>query len=245
MNKNTRDGLFQHSVDFNADLLRNIVSLRESQNLFDDLLTDTTDNRQETNILIAAEMRIKNQAEPGIISRGFHYSTAIEYPFQTEPFMHSRYGDGTYPVWYGSLELDTTIFETSWHMHKELSAIERMDEQVIRERAVYRVNCRALLFDLTGKETAYPELIAEHFHFTQALGRRIQEEGHPGLLVPSVRHIRSAQHGTNAVIFQQRVLRQARPYCYLTYTYHPPASSQRPHISITRQPGEAYLDIHY
>lgn len=227
------DGLFEHTQDFNDEVLRNIVSLRVSQNLFDDLVDDA----DETNTLIAAEMRIKNDIEPGAIPRAFHYSTAIEYPFKTEPFMISRYGDGTYPIWYGSLELDTTIYETCWHMFNELSGIEGMNETVTRERAIYCVDCRALLFDLVSKRDDFPDLIAEHYTFTQQVGKRVQREGHPGLLTPSTRH----PEGTNAVIFQQDILDNARLNCYLTYTYDP----EQNRMSIEREPGNLYLEITY
>lgn len=225
------EGLLDSTVDFNEEVQRNIVSLRTSQNLFDDLL----DNDDETDILIAAEMRIKNEVEAGAIPRAFHYSTAIEYPFKTEPFMASRYGDGTYPIWYGSLELETTIHETCWHMFKELSGIEGLNESVIRERAIYIVDCHALLFDLVRKKEDFPELIAEHYSLTQQVGKRIQQEGHPGLLAPSARH----HNGTNVVLFQQRVVDNPKINCYLTYTYDPVEE----HISIEREVGKVYMVV--
>lgn len=227
------DGLFDNTQDFNDEALRNIVSLRVSQNLFDDLV----DNEEETNTLIAVEMRIKSDLDPGPIPRAFHYSTAIEYPFTTEPFMSSRYGDGTYPIWYGSLAIDTTIHETCWHMFNELSGTEGIDETVIRERAIYSVNCRSLLFDLVSKKEDFPDLIADHYTFTQQVGKRIQQEGHPGLLTPSARD----PEGINAVIFSQDALENARLNHYLTYIYDPEQNK----ISIEREPGNIYLEIEY
>ena len=225
------DSLFEHTLDFNGHVLRNIVSLRTSQNLFDDLL----DNADETTVLIASEMRIKNASATGPISRGFHYSTAIEYPFKTESFMATRYGDGSYPIWYGSLELDTTIHETCWHMFRELAAIEGLNESVIRERAIYRVDCHALLFDLLRKKEHFPELVADHYTLTQQTGKRIQQEGHPGLLAPSARH----HNGANVVLFKQEVLANPKLNCYLSYHYDPIAQQ----ITVARDMGNIYMIV--
>ncbi len=61
--------------------------------------------------------------------------------------MKTRYGNGSYGVWYGALALNTTIHETAFHMVKEESGIEGNTEVIHRERAVYRVRCKALLCD--------------------------------------------------------------------------------------------------
>lgn len=227
------DGLFDRNKDFDQTVVRNIVSLRKSQDLFDDLI-DTT---EEHDVLIAAEMHIKSDVGPGVIARGFHYSTAIEHPFKTEPFMSSRYGDGTYPVWYGSLDLDTTIYETAWHMRNELLCIEKLDEAVNRERAVYHIDCRALLIDLSNKTIEYPGLIANDYSFTQQVGHRVHREGHPGLLAPSARNT----DGINTVIFREDVLGNPNIQCYLTYSFNPMESQ----IKIEREPGITLMTISY
>ena len=227
------DGLFDRNRDIDETLLRNIVSLRTSQDLFDDLI----ETPEERDVLVQAEMRIKGDISPGVIARGFHYTTAIGYPFTTQPFMLSRYGNGTYPVWYGSLDLDTTIHETAWHMHNELLAIDGLNEIVIRERAVYEVDCCAVLLDLTGKTTEYPALTDNDYAFTQQVGHRVQGEGHPGLLAPSARKM----GGTNAVIFKEHVLDNPRNLCYLTYHFDPMNARMR----VERTPGRAYITIDY
>jgi len=227
------DGLFDRNRDFNDSIIRNIVSLRESQDLFDDLV----DAQDEHDILIAAEMRIKSHAPPGMIQRGFHYSTAIEYPFKTEPFMASRYGDGSYPVWYGALDLETTIYETAWHFKNEILGIAAVDEAVIRERAVYYVDCKAVLIDISEKGYEYPDLIENDYGYCQQTGRRVQNEGHPGLLVPSARN----RGGINAVIFRETVLDNPVLHCYLSYFFDPNQSEVR----IERDPGTALTIISY
>lgn len=145
--------LFNNSIAFDGDVFRNVVSLRESRDLFADLSEgDETASR----IAAAAEMRTKERIPQGLIQRGFHYTTAIDYPFATEPFLSTRFGDGSFGVWYGSLALETSIRETAFHMYRAESAVEGLQEIVIRERAVYLVLCQAVLIDLTGKEVDFP-----------------------------------------------------------------------------------------
>jgi len=223
--------LFDRTRDFRQDTFRNIVSLRESQDLFDDLADG---DPLLSRVAAAAEMRVKEQIPPGIVNRGFHYSLAIGYPFETEPFMASRYGDGTFGVWYGSLDLETTIFETGHHMLTVELGIEGLREVVIRERAVYLVYAEAILLDLVGREKNFPLLVADDYSFTQAIGKRVSKEGHPGLLAPSARC-----KGVNIVAFNPAILRDPRPHCYLTYHLDPAART----VTVERQPGETLLVV--
>ncbi len=223
--------MFNLTRELEQDVFRNIVSLRETQNLFDDLDAEET----STEVAIRAEMRVKANIPSGLIARGFHYSTAIGYPFQSEPFMASRFGDGTYAVWYGSLELETTVFETAHHMIRNELSIEGLVEEVVRERAVYAVHCRAVLIDLVGKEAVFPLLTADDYAFCQPIGRRIHHEGHPGLLAPSARR----PGGTNTVIFNPEVLHNPRHHCFLSYRLDP----RRGRVTIERQREQEWLII--
>lgn len=220
-------GLYGKTRDLDQDLYRNIVSLREPEDLFDDL---SGGDPGLSALACEAEMRIRGEIPTGIIHRGFHYTTAIGYPFETEPFLASRYGDGTYGVWYGALDLDTTIHETVYHTVLDITGVDGVNEPVYRERAVYLVHCRALLIDLSAKRKEFPLLVADDYAFTQEIGRRIHREGHPGLLAPSARCA-----GTSAVIFNEAVLRNARQHCFLGYLFDP----ARMEVSVERAPGEA------
>ncbi len=227
------DDLFTASRDLNQDVFRNIVSLRESVDLYDDL---TEGDPDLSLIASAAEGRIKSELPPGIINRGFHYTTAVTYPFETEPYLVSRYGDGSYGVWYGSLEIETTLAETAHHMIQDESNIEGLDQVIIRERAIYTVFCNAVLIDLTGKLESHPELVAEDHHLTHQIGQRLHREGQPGLVAPSARR----QEGINTVVFNPDVLRDPRLRFYLTYRFNPVLGSveieQDPGVVLTRYP---------
>jgi hypothetical protein len=226
--------IFSKSTDFNQDVYRNIVSLRESRDLFDDL---TDGDPVLSSLAIEAEARVKENIPKGLIERGYHYSQAIGYPFETQHFMASRYGDGKFGVWYGSADrMETTIFESSFHMIQDESNIEGLNEIVVRERAVYLIHCEAILFDIVGKEKAFPQLVANDYSFTQAIGRRLSQEGHPGLLAPSARC-----KGINSVIFNPEVLDSPRHHCYLTYRLDPATRK----VEVERQPGEILMVVDF
>nr|WP_246561977.1 RES family NAD+ phosphorylase [Geobacter grbiciae] len=217
--------MFVKTNDFQGDVFRNIVSLRESLDLFDDL----TDEAGQSQYATVAEARVKELIPIGLIDRGFHYTTAIDYPFTKEPFLLSRYGNGSFGVWYGSLQLETSIHETVFHMMREESQVEGLTGRLVRERAVYLVRARAVLIDLVGKEKRYPDLVSDDYSFTQQIAERLHKEGHPGLLAPSARCA-----GTNLVAFTPNILNDPRVNCYLTYTYDYQAKS----VEVERQPGD-------
>lgn len=226
--------LFDSTRDFDGDAYRNIVSLRKSEDLFDDL---TGGDGSMSGIAVEAEARVKSHIPLGLLERGFHYTTSIAYPFEHEPYLKTRYGDGSYGVWYGSLALDTTIHETAYHMVKEESGIEGNRKPVYRERAVYLVRCKALLIDLSGKEAEYPALVGPDYGFTRQIGERLHREGHPGLLAPSARH----REGTNLVALSPRVLSNPRHHCYLAYTCDPVRRS----VTVERTAGKVMMVLDF
>jgi hypothetical protein len=227
--------LFDRTTDFKGQSYRNVTTLLESEDLFDDL-TDGDENASA--IAAEAEMRVKDDQifrDPKIIHRSFHYTRSIiEYPFKNEPYLFTRFGDGTSGVWYGSLEMKTTVFETGFHMIKAEGAVEGLDEVVVRERAVYRVQSRAILINLRGKQKSFPELVADNHGFAQQIGQRMNREGHPGLLAPSARY-----KGTNIVIFNPDVLSDPRLHCYLTYFFDPLTIK----IRVERTVGRTWLNV--
>ena len=225
------ENLFNKNITFHDDVFRNIVSLRESEDLYDDI----NDEDESVSLIgVAVEANVKKNLPKGLINRGFHYTHSISYPFETEPFMSSRYGDGKFGVWYGSLDLQTTIYETVHHMMKDESIIEGLNEVIIRERVVYKIYCEAILIDLSEKHTDYPQLISENYEFTQQIGQKLYREGHPGLLAPSAR-----TEGTNTVIFNPSVLDNPRNYCYLTYRFDPKSKK----VIVERAPGKILMTL--
>lgn len=199
--------IFDAIRQLNQDVARNIVRALTVTQAFSDL-TESVDDSQIAEKAI--NFALKNQ-------NSFYYSTAIGYPFETDNFMASRFSDGTFPVWYGSMDLITTIYETANHMIKSEMAIKTDEEIIIRERTIYDVLCEGILIDLTRKKKNYPELISENYQTTQRIGKLLAEQGYPGVLSPSARFLR----GINVNIFKQEILNNPRVSCELNYHLFP------------------------
>jgi len=203
--------LFAANVDFHDDLIRNIPGIRASQNLFDDLSPDPADWK----VAIAAEgaERIPTLAAP--ITRPFDYGTVISYTFDSAHWQATRFSDGSrYGVWYGSLQIETTVYETAWHWYRfVLDSYADEDREITSERRVFDVRCDALLIDLRGRQTANPDLVSRtSYAFTQQVGRYIHEQALNGLLTPSARC-----DGINAAVFKPERLSNVRDRTFLTY----------------------------
>jgi hypothetical protein len=225
--------LLRQLADYHGDLVRNIQTIRVSQHLFDDLSPE----RADQDVAIAAESAERIATEAPLITRPFDYGSVITYPFADFNGHGTRFSDGlAYGVWYGSLELETTVYETAYHRHRFLrDSFPSVNREIRSERRVFRVRCDALLIDLRGKEAAEPRLVDRaSYAFTQPLGAYLQAQGSNGLLVRSARCA-----GVNAPIFRPAVLSQVRDLCHLTYLMNPTRNT----ASVERTPGETWLRI--
>lgn len=203
--------LFTANTDFHGDLVRNIAGIRESQHLFDDLSSDPRDWA----IAIAAEEHERITTAAALITRPFDYGTVISYSFDSTHWHATRYSDGSrYGVWYGSLQVETTVFETAWHWYRFVRDSYPGEDRVITtDRRVFNARCDALLLDLRGREAAYPDLVNRaSYAFTHQVGRYVHEQGLNGLLVRSARCA-----GINAAIFRAERLSNVRDQLFLTY----------------------------
>jgi hypothetical protein len=225
--------LIREVADHHGDLVRNIQTIRVSQDLFDDLSADAGAQA----VAIAAESVDRIPSETPLITRPFDYGTVITFPFANFNGHATRFSDGLrYGVWYGSLELETTVHETVYHRHRFLQdAFAREDRAIRSERRVFDVRCDAILLDLRGKEAAEPGLLDRRsYAFTQPLGAYLQAQGSNGLLVRSARC-----QGMNAAIFRAAALSRVRDLCHLTYIMNPTQDT----ATIERTPGETWLRI--
>lgn len=222
-------------ADVHRDLARNIVSLRKSQDLFDDLSADPDE------WLLA--QRVEDDAKPPVYRSG---TPVVDRPFEDAdwfnaidwPFSHwqaSRFSDGSYGVWYGSLAVETTVYETAYHWyHGLLSDAGFENEAVVAERKVYSVACAAALLDFRQGTARFPDLLHRtDYGFAQTVGKRIHREGHPGLLIQSARH----REGENVAVFNSRVLTNPRLNCQLTYRL------DRNRILVEKRPGSVWLRL--
>lgn len=222
-------------ADVHDDVSRNIVSLRASQDLFDDL----TDKPEEWALAQQVEDEVKPptyQSRTPVIHRPFedaHWFNAIAWPFKH--WQASRFSDGSFGVWYGCDSVETSVRETAYHWFNGLLCDAGFEhEDVVAERRVYRVACDAALVDLRSALVRHPGLAHKtDYAPAQAVGARLHHEGHPGLVTTSVRHAA----GHNYVVLNANVLSNPRHHLYLSYRL---TGGQ---IAIEQQPGVRWLQI--
>lgn len=197
------------------DVYRNIVSLRSSQDLFDDLTDDPAE------WLLA--QKVEGDAKPPsfrsptpVLHRPFEdaeWCNAIAWPFRN--WQASRFSDGGHGVWYGAESVETTVHESAWHWRMGLLADAGFEhEPVVAERKVYLVGCKAALLDFRPLTADWPDLLhPADYRFAQSVGARIHREGHPGLVIQSVRR----PAGENYAVFNPAVLSAPRHHLHLSY----------------------------
>ncbi|HSA89960.1 MAG TPA: RES family NAD+ phosphorylase [Burkholderiales bacterium] len=222
------ESLVRQVADYRGSLLRNIKGIRVSQDLFDDLARDAADRE----VAIAAESATRIPSPAPLITRPFDYGTVITYPFAPHNWQATRYSDGLeYGVWYGALELETTVYETLYHWHRFVTDSFSTDREIVGERRVFQVRCEAILIDL--RAAAEPRLVERNdYAFTRELGRYLWKRAQSGLLAPSARG-----PGTCAAIFRPEALSEVREVCFLTYRI------RGNRAVVERSPGEAWLRI--
>ncbi|WP_392538809.1 RES family NAD+ phosphorylase [Legionella sp. 227] len=208
--------LFDTVREYSQDIFRNIRGIKVSQDLFDDLSDDPLNWEAANTIESHTHPVLTHQS---LIQRAFDYSKNdfIDYPF--ENITSSRYSDGSMACWYGSETLNTTIYETRYHFVQEIKDswdIFQNQETVIIDRRVAKIYCQGLGLDLTEKKEEFPWLIdPNNYTPCQEIGRRVAQEGHPLLIVPSARQ----PQGVNLVVFNPNVLSNPREFCRLQYVF--------------------------
>jgi hypothetical protein len=222
--------LLHKVADYRGDLVRNIKGIRVSQDLFDDLAQDAA----ERDVAIAAESATRISSPAPLITRPFDYGTVITYPFVPHNWHATRYSDGMrYGVWYGALELETTVRETLYHWHRFVTDSFPLEREIVGERRVFQVRCEAILIDLRNAKE--PRLVERNdYRFTQQLGAYLSQRAQSGLLAPSARG-----PGTAAGILRPEALSEVRDLCYLTYRMNP----MQDMAVVERTPGETWLRI--
>ncbi len=186
----------------NEPVFRN-ANKRPGKTAFDDLVDPNEEAEASASIALHEADRMRSGECLSVVDTTNLYNISVLSVFQRRTNFPTRYGDGSYAVWYGSLHPETTIWETAYHMIREEMGRGGHSKPITRHRAIYEVSCTAILVDLTG-DTAHALHLADpvYYDFTQQIGKRIRNEGHPGLLAPSARQ----QGGDNVVLFKPNVL---------------------------------------
>ncbi len=220
-------------VDFNDATFRNIPSITTSEDLLDDLSDDPKD-RAFGEALVADQKDLDYRSP--IIMRPFLYGVSLDDSACAR--LPTRFSDGRqFGVWYGSLSLATTVYETVYHFRKRLAdMVTTIDEEVVSERRVFEVSARGVIIDLRDKHDRFPALIAgDDYTFTHALGGYLHKNGQNGLLARSARHKR----GVNLAAFKPDILSNPRHHCYLVYRWAP----GDPAVQVERTSGKVWKRI--
>lgn len=215
-------------------LFRNIKGIRESQSLFDDLADDDDDILAA----IAAELHDKPDSDSPLITRPFDYVSVLTFPFVNKNWMATRFSAGTlYGVWYGAVEMETTVFESAYHWRRFVEdSFPDIDRVITGERRVFKVLCNGILVDLVGKEVQFPGLVdTTSYAFSNQVGEYLYKQGQNGLLSKSARC-----NGTTAAVFKPGILSDPKDVCYLTYKFNPARASR---IAIERSVGTVWMKI--
>jgi hypothetical protein len=145
--------LLSKLTDYHGDFFRNINRPRAPREVFADLAQEARDAL----VAEAAEATTRKEGIAAAIAGPFDYAAAITYPFVPVNWHASRFSDVlNYGVWYGSIELETTVYETAYHWHRFVMDAYASEDRVIRgDRQVFKVRCDALLIDLREKAKSY------------------------------------------------------------------------------------------
>ena len=108
------EGLVREVADYRGDLMRNIKGIRVSQDLFDDLggRSRPTGCRHR-----------RGKRYPHPEPRAAHHPAVRlrhgDHHLAPHNWHATRYSDGLeYGVWYGALEIETTVYETLYHWRR-------------------------------------------------------------------------------------------------------------------------------
>ena len=143
--------------------MRNIVSIRDSQNLYDDL----SDDPDEWTLAQQVEDEVKPppyRSSTPVIHRPFEdaeWFNAIAWPF--DHWQSSRFSDGSFGVWYGCNSVEASVYESAYHWYRWLLSDAGFEKSaVIGERKIYSVTCDAALLDFRGLVADFPGTVPQN-----------------------------------------------------------------------------------
>ena len=141
-------------------------------------------------------------------------------PFRNKPRLwrtgfRTRFSDGSYPVFYSSLEPETATAEVSFWFSKNVSCPNS-------PRTVYyaRFSCHfdGSVKDLRPTRTEWPELTHDtDYDFCNRLGKEAKASGLDGLLTPSARK----EDGTNVPVFRRSAIGSPVIQSHVVMTLNP------------------------
>ena len=144
----------------------------------------------------------------------------LDGPFGPKPQLRklgdrTRFSDGSFPVFYSSLEMETAEIEVQFWFLKHIT------EPTKRRTAYYsRFSCRfdGSIKDLRSALANWPELTDDNgYDFCNSVGAEAMTAGLDGLVTPSARTTR----GTNLPVFSRHALSNPSVYGPVALTLDP------------------------
>jgi hypothetical protein len=125
----------------------------------------------------------------------------------------SRFGDGSFGVFYAARDLDTAIAETKYHRERFMRATDQGRMEL--DMRVYLIDLTGDLHDLRGRRNDYPKIYdPDNYAAGQQLAASLRKQGSDGIAYDSVRR----GGGECVAVFRPRLLsncRQERHLCYV------------------------------
>ncbi len=213
---------FASLVEFSDSIYRNVPAPRPALDRFGDLLDPEDDDSGAEAAAALAD------SFPGSIDMNpeEHHYRAVGFPFESQNFAPTRFSDGFFPVFYASLDAETTIYETAYHWVVDNAELFRATKEFpIAHRYIYLVPLQAFLVNFSDRAQEMPWLVDDNYFRCRQLARRLQKGGQPGLLSPSARR----PGGINAAVFNLDVVGQPAFDSKLSYAFR----SQQKTLAIT------------
>ena len=127
----------------------------------------------------------------------------------------TRFSDGTFPVFYSALAIETAKAEMAYWFGKDYAGTPRRDRTAYFQ--CFRCRFEGLEKDLRYKASDWPDLVHESdYSFCNQLGVEAREGGLDGLVVPSARH-----EGANMPIFVRHAISGPELEGIVEMTYRP------------------------
>ena len=177
------ESLLSDNVVFSDDVFRNIPAIAVSQQLLAPLSSLKHDWDYGESLVEDTKKEDITGFESAIINRPFLYGVGA--PGASTGFTRTRFSDGTqYGIWYGSLDMLTTLYETVYHFVQNILEESVGNGVIVRtERRIFAVGCDGILIDLRGKYKKFPGLVSNDYSYTHALGDYLYRQNINGALV--------------------------------------------------------------
>jgi RES domain len=125
----------------------------------------------------------------------------------------SRFGDGSYGVYYAAAALETAVRETAYHFGRFLAATAEPRGTLLEMRVIISVGVDQRYHDV---RSGYPELhLPDDYTPSQTFARPMRAGGSNGLVFNSVRH----DGGTCLAVFRPKAIPLPRQGAHLRYHF--------------------------